>query len=703
MSKRNDAAAAALSHRPTRQRGPWSLMAAALIAAMCGLGPTLAAAETQLESGSALGSYLAARLAQDLRDTEAAGQLLKIALDRDPGNPALLQQAFIAEMMDGNWASATRYAERALANDPGNHLAHIVLGVQAVIAGRLGDADKHFAEPGATPAAVLARAWVLDARKDTKGAAALLDKMTDQNWVRFFRTYNRALMDDADGNTAAAGTALAQLFTADPSAINVALSYAQHASHSGDNTLAKQILDKHSGSVQARHPLVDDAYARIARGEHMPLQVSSTAEGLSNVFYGFAQALSSQGGVDLALIYSRLALELRPNDELSQVSLAAIYEQLKQYDRAIAIYRAVPSSSPLHFDLSIREALNLNALERGDEAKAILLGLLDTKKAAADQTDAARKAVHAEVSALTFSGSGNRRNIKQLQTLLVRAGFDKVPTDGSVDRETKAALMQLQKDAGLPATGSFGATSRKALEDRIVARLPAPEVDLATDRKIDLYQTLGNMLRGRKDFAEAAEYYGKAIDLIGAPHRDNWDQFYSRGVCYERLNQWPKAEADFLKAIELNPEEPLILNYLGYSWVDRGQNIEKALDLIKKAVGLKPDDGYYVDSLGWAYYRMGRFNDAVEQLEHAVELKAEDPVINDHLGDAYWRAGRRIEARFQWSTSLTLKPEPEDVSRIEQKLKSGLPDDPAPGADAGAADKSQKQAEGDGKDKSKQP
>ena len=147
---------------------------------------------------------------------------------------------------------------------------------------------------------------------------------------------------------------------------------------------------------------------------------------------------------------------------------------------------------------------------------------------------------------------------------------------------------------------------------------------------------------------------------------------YFNGIAHERLKQWPQAEAEFLKALELRPDQALVLNYLGYSWVEQGQNVEKARKMIEKAVKQRPRDGYIVDSLGWVLYRLGDLKGAVKQLERAVELKPEDPTINDHLGDIYWKVGRRNEARFQWERSLTLDPEKDMVPKIKKKLESGL-------------------------------
>ena len=188
---------------------------------------------------------------------------------------------------------------------------------------------------------------------------------------------------------------------------------------------------------------------------------------------------------------------------------------------------------------------------------------------------------------------------------------------------------------------------------------------------IQAYIAYGNMLRGREKYAESAKLYSQAIDKLEEPARGDWTLFYFRGIAYERTDQWPLAEADFKKALELYPDQPLVLNYLGYSWVDKGINLEPALEMIRKAVELRPNDGYIVDSLGWAYYRLGRYADAVTELERAVSLRADDPVINDHLGDAYWKVGRTLEAQFQWRHARDFGAEAPELDRILKKIAEG--------------------------------
>ncbi len=187
---------------------------------------------------------------------------------------------------------------------------------------------------------------------------------------------------------------------------------------------------------------------------------------------------------------------------------------------------------------------------------------------------------------------------------------------------------------------------------------------------------LGNIMRSKKRYGEAADYYSRAIALIQKPERRHWSFYYARGTSYERLKKWPLAEADLQKALQLYPDQPLVLNYLGYSWIDQGRNLKQGMGLIEKAVALRPDDGYIVDSLGWAHFKLGNYKDAVRYLERAVELRPEDPVLNDHLGDALWRVGREREAMFQWDQALSLEPEPEDAEKIKRKLAKGLPAKP---------------------------
>lgn len=195
---------------------------------------------------------------------------------------------------------------------------------------------------------------------------------------------------------------------------------------------------------------------------------------------------------------------------------------------------------------------------------------------------------------------------------------------------------------------------------------------------VDAISALANVYRVQKKYKEAAETYTRAIDKVVKPERRHWQLFYFRGAAFERLKQWDKGEADLKKALELYPDQPDVLNYIGYTWVDMKINIDKGFDLLRRAVELAPRNGYIVDSLGWAYYRLGKYDDAVRELERAVLLRPSDPTINDHLGDAYWKAGRKLEATFQWNHARDLKPEPEDLDKILAKIEKGMDEEANP-------------------------
>jgi Flp pilus assembly protein TadD len=278
-------------------------------------------------------------------------------------------------------------------------------------------------------------------------------------------------------------------------------------------------------------------------------------------------------GEELGLIYLQLALYLQPNHQLAILQLADLYEGIKKPELAVKTYERVPPGSPLRRSALIQRAIDLDGLDRSDEA---------------------------------------------------RADLDKLVTADPSDLEAVMAL--------------------------------------------------GNVLRGRKLYAECADVYSKGLATVPHPDKTTSTIFYYRGICYERAKQWPKAEADFKQSLALLPDQPHVLNYLGYSWVDQGVNLDEGMRMIKRAVEQRADDGYIVDSLGWAFYRIGNFEEAVKELDRAVELKPEDPTINDHLGDAYWRVGRILEARFQWAHARDLNPEKDELDTIEQKLKAGLPE-----------------------------
>ena len=206
--------------------------------------------------------------------------------------------------------------------------------------------------------------------------------------------------------------------------------------------------------------------------------------------------------------------------------------------------------------------------------------------------------------------------------------------------------------------------------DAAIADLKA--ITGADVRDVTAWTALGDAYRSVERYSDAADAYDHAVKAVGAAEKRDWPLFYARAISEERARNWNAAETDLKFALKLAPDQPQILNYLGYSWVDRHRNLPEALAMLEKARALSPFDGYIVDSVGWAYYRLGRYKDAAEALEQAVLLVPGDSTINDHLGDAYWKVGRKLEAHFQWNHALTFEPDAGEKKMIEDKLKFGL-------------------------------
>ena len=281
-------------------------------------------------------------------------------------------------------------------------------------------------------------------------------------------------------------------------------------------------------------------------------------------------------------------------------------------------------------------AATLRQQNANDSAQALLRLALDVRE---DFT--AARLLLADIQ------EGNKQSDAAAQTL---AGVP--PTD------PLAVVVTLRRANLLDGTGQEAEAAR--MLEALAQEYP--------DRPEPLIQ-IGDSLRRRNRFHEAAEAYDRAVARIATPSRANWPLFYTRGIAYERDGQWAKAEADFEYALRLAPDQPNVLNYLGYAWVEQGHEVDRARRMIERAVEQRPNDGAFVDSLGWAQLRQGDTEGALRNLERAVELQPEDPVINAHLGDVLDAVGRRREAEFQWRRALNLNPEPGDQARIERKLR----------------------------------
>ena len=552
-------------------------LSAALAAVFCLTAPSQAreslAVPTPFEVGeSPAGNYLAALVAGAERDTMAASTYFQEALRFDPRNPELIERAFVAALSNGSMSDAFRLAQRLLARDASNGLAQMALGVKALKAKQYVAARGFFAKSGASRqrdvTATLLTAWTYAGAGDQKRALEALDKLpTDSFGV--FRDYHAALMADLANNVPEAMKRIKAAYDVEKN-LRVADAYARLLSHRGDKAEAMKVYEA-LAVLLPRHPLVSAAMERLKAGKTLDPLVKDAQSGAAEVLYGLGAAGGRQGDELAAMIYLRLSLFLMPENDLAIVTLADLFDRLKQPERAIDAYEMVPDNSPLRSNADIQTGLTLETLGKNEAA------------------------------------------LKQLQL---------IAANNPGDAEALSAL--------------------------------------------------GNLQRSRKQYAEAAKTYTQLIEQIKNPAKPDWPSFYSRGISYERSKQWPLAEADFKKALELSPDRPEVLNYLGYSWIDQGLNLDEGFKMLRRAVDQRPDDGYIIDSLGWAFYRLGRFDEAVKELERAIEKKPSDPVINDHLGDAYWRVGRKLEAKFQWNHARDLKPEPEDLVNILKKIETGI-------------------------------
>jgi tetratricopeptide (TPR) repeat protein len=237
---------------------------------------------------------------------------------------------------------------------------------------------------------------------------------------------------------------------------------------------------------------------------------------------------------------------------------------------------------------------------------------------------------------------------------------------GVDDKDPAFHVAELGRAAALRRLGK----ADQAIE--VLEQLTRSHGDLAV-----VHSTLGDILRSQDEDQAAIVAYTKALDLTAEDDTRAWFLHFSRGIAHSQDGNSEAAEDDFRAALAINPDQPQVLNYLGYSLVEEQRKLDEALDMIERAVAASPNSGYIVDSLGWVYYRLGRYDEAVVQMERAVELEAVDPVVNDHLGDVYWAVGRKREAQFQWKRALSFidfassdtEAEPD---RIRRKLEVGL-------------------------------
>lgn len=526
----------------------------------------------------AVGSYLAARQARYDYDFAAAARYFTQALTEDPSNPAILENAVVANMALGQFDRAIPIAHKMEADDLRSQISHMVLIAESAaqedydaLLARIED------ERGMGPLADgLIAAWSYLGKGDMRTALETFDEVADQRGLRSFALYHKALALASVGDFEGAEAIFSD---GDEGPLQQTrrgiLAWAEVLSQLERNDDAIARIDEMFGGDL--DPEVAQLRDRLAAGEQVPFaRIGSAKDGLAEVFYSLGRALISETGGEYTLLYSRAAEYLSPGFVDAIIMSAELLESLDRLELAAETYRRVPRDDP-----------SFHAAE---------MGRAETLRRA-DKTDAAI--------------------------------------------EVLVQLSQIHGD------------------------LPAVHVALA-----DLYRQL-------ERFAEAVAAYDRALDLYAERETEQWFVHYARAISHERLDNWPEAEADFRKALELNPGQPQVLNYLGYSLVEKQIKLDEALSLIEQAVTSQPNSGYIVDSLGWVLYRLGRYDEAIGHMERAAELMPVDPVVNDHLGDVLWAVGRQTEAEFQWKRALSFvnkeNPSPDiEPGRIRRKIEVGL-------------------------------
>ena len=548
-----------------------------LLAPIGALGLSLALA-TPLAAQSVAGPYLAARSAAMQSDFEQAASYFTQALTRDPGNVDLMESAMVSQLALGRLDRAIPIATAMQAAGETSQVAQVVLTADLIRRGEFealleGDGESRRIGPLVDG---LVRAWAMMGTGEVNAALDAFDEIAGQSGLQGFALFHKAMALASVGDFEGAD----RIFIEDRT---------RSVLQTRRSVLARvEILSQLEREDEARElmqtmfsgasdPEIDSFIAGLEEDDPLPFtHVTSVQDGFAEVFFSVAAALRSEAAPEYTILYAQVARNLRPDHLDALLLTAELFETLRQYDAAIAVFKEVLPTDPSYHVAELGRAA---ALRRSDRPEAA-----------------------AEV------------------------------------------LEQLSRSHG----------------------------DLAT-----VQSALGDAMRQQDRFAEAVAAYDKALAITERTGANSWFLLYARGISHERQGNWKAAEADFRKALELNPGHPQVLNYLGYSLVEKRENLDEALELIEQAVAASPNSGYIIDSLGWALYRLGRYEEAVPHMEKAVELMAVDPVVNDHLGDVYWAVGRIREAEFQWARALSFidhgeTTEDADPDRIRRKLEVGL-------------------------------
>lgn len=551
-----------------RNLGLGSLLALSLLSACAAADPVAGGAtatrQAQTLVSGVYGDFLAGHFAMSQADPSVAADDFLRALAARPGDPTLLQQAFIACVLSGR-PEAVQLARQL----PDNTVAQLVLADQEARSGNWAAAEQRFSalpQRGLTQLLQpLLVAWAQQGAGQPEAALATLRPYAEGQRFRGIFALHAGMIADLAGRQAEAAHFFS-LARADMPQMNLRMAQiiASWDARSGDPVAAQHVL----ASLADGSP---DMAIALPALEAVTTQrpVAQATQGIAEAYLALGGALRAENSQDFAMLMLRLALRMRPDLTAARVLAADLLANDGHADAALQMLASVPGNDPLSAVVRVRQVTVLQQMGRTDEA------LHDLDQLAAQYPDS-----------------------------------------------------------------------------------PLPDIQR------------GDILRAKQRFDAAIAAYTSGIAKLGTLREDDWAVFYDLGITYAQAHHWHDAEADFHRALQLAPGQPYVLNYLGYTWADKGEHLAEAQQMIQQAAASKPDDGAIVDSLGWVMLREGHVKKAVQLLERAVELEPEDATINGHLGDAYAADGRKLEADYQWRRALTLNPGPEDTAKLEAKLQA---------------------------------
>ena len=523
------------------------------------------------------GNYLAGRYARRDNDSRMASINFKLARLKDPNDIRLIREAFLSELRLGNVEEAAELAEHSIKLDAISPFMMLVIGLREAKSGDWEKANDAFGKLPQSQLNQILSPLILGWTSIAKGKLDLgvtsFSKISEKEGFEILGLLHLGLGYQIAGEVQKADAAfekalLHDTVPPDRLKISTAAHYARSARLAQARKMVKR-LTKNDVDATVLNTILEEKTTLLNK----EVFITNAADGLAEALFDISQALKNDLTDELAIIFARLSLYMRPEFTPADILLGEMLNRNGKHHQAITHFSKIKAKSAYFLFAQFNLATTLQNIEKTEDAVSLLENIIQ------NNPEEYRPYIH-----------------------------------------------------------------------------------------------IGDLKRSLKKWGEAIKAYSRALQLKTSTENSDWILYYSRGIAYEQSKNWDQAEADFLKALELSPNQPFVMNYLGYAWAEQGIKLTEANELIVKAVEQRPRDGYIADSLGWVLYQSGDYKRAVPELERAVQLRPNDATINDHLGDAYWKVGRKLEARFQWDKAKSMKLDASHLESINQKLKQGLED-----------------------------